>query len=348
MVLSKDTKERMMILKKILLIATGGTIASKRTGAGLVPLLGSEDLLTYVPAIRSFCEVETLQILNIDSTNMQPVHWQLMAKSVAENYDRYDGFVICHGTDTLSYTAAALSYLIQDCPKPIVLTGSQKPIDMEITDAKTNLADSFLYAADNYSAGVSIVFGGKVIAGTRARKMRTKSYNAISSINFPNLAVIQDGRIIRYIKETGPKKKPAFYHEINEKVFLLKLTPGIDPAILDYLIDRYDGLVIESFGVGGIPDYEAAGFYERLQRWTARDKAVVIATQVLHEGSDMEIYHVGHHVKNNLGILEAFDMTLDSVVTKLMWSLGQSWDLATVRREFYREINHDILFHVEK
>ena len=116
---------------------------------------------------------------------MTPEHWKLLAKTVQENYDRYDGFVICHGTDTLAYTAAALSYMIQNSRKPIVITGAQKPIEMDVTDAKTNLLDSFIYASDNNSQDVNIVFDGKVIVGTRARKERAKSYTAFCCIIFP-------------------------------------------------------------------------------------------------------------------------------------------------------------------
>ncbi len=124
-----------------------------------------------------------------------------MVVAIEEQYDHYDGFVICHGTDTLVYTAAALSYMIQNSAKPIVITGVQKPIDVDVTDAKTNLLDSFIYAADDASQNVSIVFDGKVIVGTRARKERTKSFNAFSSLNYPFTAVIQEGMIVRYICE---------------------------------------------------------------------------------------------------------------------------------------------------
>ena len=134
-------------MKNILLIATGGTIASKRRDSGLKPLISSEELLSYVPAAKEFCRADALQLMNLDSTNIQPKHWLLISSTIERFYDQYDGFVVCHGTDTLAYTASALSYLIQNSPKPIVITGAQKPIDLEITDAKTNLSDSFLFAS---------------------------------------------------------------------------------------------------------------------------------------------------------------------------------------------------------
>lgn len=188
-------------MKQILMIATGGTIASKSSDTGLKPLITSDELLTYVPDARGFCHADTLQLLNIDSTNMQPFHWLKIADAIKKHYEAYDGFVICHGTDTMAYTAAALSYLIQNSKKPIVITGAQKPIDLEITDAKTNLMDSLLFASHDQAYGVTLVFDGKVIAGTRAKKERTKSYNAFSSINFPYIATIQDQHVIFYLDD---------------------------------------------------------------------------------------------------------------------------------------------------
>ena len=118
-------------MKKILMLGTGGTIACKRGEYGLKPLISSDELLSYVPDAAQFCQADSLQILNIDSTNMQPKHWLAMAEAIETHYEEYDGFVICHGTDTMAYTAAALSYLIQSSAKPVVITGAQKPIDME-------------------------------------------------------------------------------------------------------------------------------------------------------------------------------------------------------------------------
>ncbi len=137
-----------------------------------------------------------------------------MAEVIAENYDKYDGFVISHGTDTMAYTASILSYLIQNSPKPIVLTGSQKPIDKEDTDARINLKDSFWYATSDNACDVVIVFQGKVIAGTRAKKIRTKSFNAFDSVDFPELARIRDGRIIQYIVREK-SDKPMFFLNLN-------------------------------------------------------------------------------------------------------------------------------------
>ena len=255
-------------MKKILLIATGGTIASKYTKDGLSPQISAEELLSYIPAASTFCTIDTLQPFSLDSTNISPQHWIQLAALIEKKYEFYDGFVICHGTDTMAYTAAALSYLIQNNRRPVVITGAQKPIDLAITDARSNLLDSLRFASHDRAHGVSIVFGGKVIAGTRAKKEFSKSYNAFSSINYPDIASIHDERIIFYIDDKDQSTRPLqFYHDMNRKIFLLKLVPGIDGRILDMLADSYDGLIIESFGVGGLPDYGDSSFQASLETW---------------------------------------------------------------------------------
>lgn len=325
-------------MKHILLIATGGTIASRHTPEGLAPQITPQELLSYVPDAASLCQIDTVQPLNLDSTNVAPAHWLLLAKLIEEQYDRYDGFVICHGTDTLAYTAAALSYLIQHTRKPIVLTGAQRSIDEDTTDAKVNLMDALRYACAGES-GVCIVFGSHVIAGTRARKSRTKSYNAFTSLNFPDLASIHESRVVRYIpwEDQGD---PVFYHRLNTRVFLLKLTPGMDPAAFAAAGELCDGLIIESYGVGGIPEV----YLEELDKLISQGKTVIMATQVPQEGSDLSVYQVGKHVKDRYHLLESYDMTLEATVVKLMWAMGQSDDPESIRKLFCTTVNYDLLF----
>ena len=268
-----------------------------------------------------------------------------MAAVIEEHYDAYDGFVICHGTDTMAFSAAALSYLVQNSKKPIVVTGAQKPIDLPVTDARTNLLDSLHFASDDRAHGVNIVFGGAVIAGTRAKKERSKSYNAFSSINYPSIAVIREGHITFYIEDKEKiSGETLFYHTLNERVLLLKLIPGMDASILSRLFPFYDGVVIESFGVGGFPEYGEVPFFAEVERWTKAGKVVMAATQVTHEGSDMGIYRVGKLIKENFGLMEAYDMTLEAVVTKMMWGLAQAENIEEFRKLFYKTINHDLLF----
>ncbi|MFI3171922.1 MAG: asparaginase [Eubacteriales bacterium] len=333
-------------MKKILMIGTGGTIASTKTENGLSPGISSEELISYIPQVSEVCEVDTIQVCNIDSTNVMPEHWEIMSRTVEKYYDQYDGFVICHGTDTLAYTAAALSYMIQNSSKPIVITGSQKPINMEITDAKTNLLDSFIYATDDEAQGVDIVFDGKVIIGTRAKKVQSKSYNAFSSINFPYPAVIRDMNVIRYFPTIQYTEPVRFYHDMNDSIYVMKMIPGMKADVLEYIFDHYDCIVIESFGVGGIPASVVEEFYVQMGKPKNNRKLVVMTTQVANEGSNMTVYEVGVKVKKDFNMLEAYDMTSEATITKLMWlmALPELQNYETLVEKFYTKINNDTMY----
>ena len=276
--------------KNILLIATGGTIASKKSDNGLKPQISPEELMQYIPQVKDICDFHAVQLINLDSSNMEPKHWKMMVHTIRENYEKYDGFVIAHGTDTMAYTAAALSYMIQNSKKPIVITGAQKPIDLEITDAKSNLLDSFLY-----------------------------------------------------IPPVPYEEEVQFYEELDENVYLIKMIPGIKPRILRSVFENYDCIIVESFGVGGIPQSIADDFYKLCQEFPNR--LVVMSTQVAHEGSDMTVYEVGHDMKKYCRFLESYDMTLESVIAKVMWMLGNrealSGDLEDI---FYKNVNYDVIF----
>ncbi|MCF0136604.1 MAG: asparaginase [Lachnospiraceae bacterium] len=334
-------------MKKVLLLATGGTIACKVTEDGLAPLLSGDELMSYIPRAREFCTVDTVQIMNIDSTNMHPENWLKIAEAVEKYYDAYDGFVVAHGTDTMAYTAAALSYLIQNSPKPIILTGSQKPISMDMTDAKQNLMDSLRYACFSRAHGVTIVFGGKVISGTRGRKMNTKSFDAFGSINYPVLAVIHDSGIIQYLDLPMELTGPVFYHRMDPRVFILKLIPGIDPFVLRLVSNAYDAFVLESYGVGGIPEGEHYTFREEISNLISWGKTVVLTTQAVFEGSDITVYHSGHTAKAEFGLMESYDMTLEATVAKLMWILGQTREPEKIKELFNTPIAGDILVQEE-
>ena len=309
-----------MSKQRLLFITTGGTIASVRTAQGLKPVLSSEELLAHLPELQELCCPETLALCSIDSTDLGPEHWLMMARAVQENYALYDGFIICHGTDTLAYSAAALSYLIQNADKPIILTGAQQPISNEITDAKKNLRDSVICALDSGSRGVMVVFGGHVIAGTRAKKNKTISYDAFASVNFPALALVQGDRLVRYVPSPWPTGPVEFGRALNPKVFLLKLTPGLSPELIPAIFQHCD--------------------YDQTH------KILIQTTQVTYEGSDVGIYEVGKRVKNRFRFLEAHDMTIEAVITKVMWLLAQNCEsFDQLQQRFYRQINFDTFYH---
>lgn len=335
---------------RILMVATGGTIASAETEVGLVPQLTGEQLAAYVPQAAELADIDISQPMNIDSTNMCPADWLRIAGAIVERYDDYDGFVVLHGTDTMAYTAAALSYLVQQSPKPIVLTGSQQPMASPFTDARINLYQSVLYAADPASRDVSVVFGGKVVAGTRARKQRTMSFNAFTSVNYPELALIRNGRIIRTV--LAPSRVaadhpagaalpdgPRVYDSLSTHVIVLKLTPGLLPATFDLLRDDYEAIILETFGIGGVPDT----LRDAIFGWVDSGHTLVITTQVPEEGLDLGVYEVGRAFAEHPGILRGADMTTEALVAKTMWALAQARGASHLRELFYRPVNCDRL-----
>lgn len=341
-------------MKRVLIIATGGTIASTSDGGGLTPTASGRELAEKVPLLDTIAELDFVQPMNIDSTNMRPRDWLCIKDVIAEAYDRYDGFVVLHGTDTMAYTAAALSYLIQDSKKPIVLTGSQQPMASPFTDAKLNLYQSVLYATDDASRDVSVVFSGKAIAGTRAHKQRTMSFNAFTSVNFPPLAYIRTDRIVRSAPFAHARKAegsrghaaaehPVVYDKLDPRVFALKLTPGLDSRIFSALAPSYDAVILETFGIGGIPEQGETGpcFQDAIYSWVDSGRIAVMTTQVPEEGLDLGVYEVGRAYANHPGILRGADMTPEAIVAKTMWALGQTRDVAEVENLFNCEINHD-------
>ena len=295
-------------MKKLLLMATGGTIASVSTESGLAPSLSGEELLANVPLVHDLCEFDFKQVMNIDSTNMRPQNWLQIRDAIIESYDAYDGFIILHGTDTMAYTAAALSYLIQNSEKPIVLTGSQQPMANPFTDAKLNLYHSVLYALDDRSAGVVVVFGNEVIRSA------------------PNEEQVDGGL--------------TTYETLNTRVIVLKLTPELNPSIFYLLKNDYDAIVLETFGIGGIPSYDGS-YEEAITDWIASGRTVVITTQVPEEGLDLGVYEVGRTYQDMPGVLSGDDMTTEALVAKTMWMLGQTSNQREQEKLFYQVICND-------
>lgn len=315
-------------MKKILFLATGGTIASVEKDEGLVPGLSVEELLDYLPESSADLKIDGKILMNIDSTNLQPEQWKIIADSVYTHYHDYDGFVITHGTDTLAYTSSALSYMLQGLEKPVVLTGSQVPISFKKSDAKKNVADALRFACEDIG-GVFVVFDGRVILGTRAVKMRTKSYDAFESINHPYVAHVNKDEVKYHWKPERNINRLSLNTNLCTDVFLMKLYPGTKPEIFDCLKDLYKGIIIESFGNGGLP-FEGRNLLPKVEELIENGVAVVITTQCLEEGEDLLLYEVGRKVAQHQVILSG-DMNTEAIVAKLMFALGQTEALDQVK-----------------
>jgi L-asparaginase len=332
-------------MKKILLLATGGTIASVEGNEGLVPGMSPDELLRYCLNVSESIEVTCKILMNRDSTNMQPEHWVMMANAIADNYTMYDGFVITHGTDTLAYTSSALSYMLQGLQKPVVVTGSQVPISFSRTDAVKNVADSIRFACEDIG-GVFVVFDGRVIIGTRAVKIRTKSYDAFESINHPYVAYITGYNVNYYFKPEKMHQELSVDTCISPDVFVLKLFPGTKPEVFDFVKTCYRGVIIESFGNGGLP-FEDRNLLPKIKELTEAGITVIITTQCLEEGEDLYLYEVGRKAAQ-YNVTLSGDMNTEAIVSKLMWALGKTNDCKEVKRIMETPISWDLTTDNEK
>lgn len=324
-------------MKKILVLATGGTIASTPQKNGLAPGMTVDQLSTFFD--REDDQIDFIPVLDKDSTNMQPEDWLKIAQTILKNPD-FDAYIITHGTDTMAYTASGLSYLLNDFRKPIILTGSQIPLSFQHTDAKRNIADALVVARAADFSGIFLVFDGQVIAGTRAVKVKSHSFDAFASINFPVLAQVKDGRLEML---HTPIFSPAPFHaklQLDTNVFLLKAFPGLSTDFFDFVLKKRAGLIVESFGNGGLPNI-GRDLVSGVKKMADAGLAVVVTTQIMNEGQDIDLYEVGQRVAAAGGI-SAGDMNTEAIVAKLMWALGQTHDLKQIKKIIQTPIAHDL------
>lgn len=333
------SKESTMAQKKILFLTTGGTIASVAGENGLTPMLGAE-IVRNVANIFD-CSIVSKELFRLDSSNIQPEEWQILAKEIHEQIAFFEGIVVTHGTDTMAYTAAILSYILQGVPIPIVLTGSQLPEGHALTDATDNLHTAFSMACSQ-KAGIYIAFARKIILGTRAVKAKTRSFDAFESINLPYIAQ-EDARglIFNTLPFSRPNPPYTYRPSLNDAVFLLKLIPGTPTSILPMLAELgYKGIVIEAFGAGGLHVLRR-NLVEEIRKLTEKDISVVVVSQCLYEPSDFTLYEVGRQALL-AGVIEGKDMTSEAAVTKLMWALGNYVTPEEIRAVFNTSLAGEI------
>lgn len=327
--------------KRILIITTGGTLASASSREGLVPELDSNEIFSGMEGITAHFEVSFLELFSLDSSNVQPEEWQMIARTIYENCDAHEGMVIIHGTDTMAYTAAALSFMLPDIPIPVVLTGSQLSILNPIADAVENCRCAINMAGSGVP-GVFVAFNRKVMLGTRASKVRTISFDAFESINHPYIGVVNsNGLDITGQRQSGERKKAVLKDRLCKKVFLLKLIPGTDPAIFETLYQMgYTGIVVEAFGIGGI-HFKKRDLADAIGNVIAKGMTVLVGSQCLYEGSDLSVYQTGRVILRQ-GVLPVYDMTTEAAVTKLMWVLGQTSDKEEIRAYFAKDLAGEV------
>ncbi|MDZ4786833.1 MAG: asparaginase [bacterium] len=322
----------MTSLPKLCLVICGGTITMTRDpkSGTLIPAYILSDLLKRVPELETIAEYDTVFVSDIDSTNMTPEIWVRAARVIAEKANDYDGFIVTHGTDSMAYSASALSFLLQGLGKPVIFTGSQTSIS-EITgsDARNNLIFAAKFAKEDIGE-VAIYFGNELLRGNRARKFSQFDFDAFKSFNMPPIgkAGIRPKLAEHRIKRSCQNLKPV--PDLKKGVFLLKYFPGLQPNIIGNILKLgYHAMVIEGLGAGNLPTH--IDFASEIKRATAAGIPIVVTTQCIVGAAEMHIYEVGKNAEIN-GAISGLDMTPEAAVTKLHWILSQTTDFAEITK----------------
>jgi len=318
-------------MKKICILHTGGTIIMVKNSAGVLePSTNGNHILEYVPAISQIAEIHNKFLFQLDSSDIQPKHWQLIAQTIHDCYNDYDGFVILHGTDTMAYTATALSFMLQKLGKPVIITGAQLPISTIGSDGHANLLNAVRMACEPISE-VAIMFGHMLLRGNRSKKMHEFNLNAFISPNC--LPLVEMGVEIRLADHCIYRRTLGLQLKTNlvTEVAVIKLFPGItNEFILGMVPPRTKGVIIEAYGAGNIPLGDD-GVQEAIGTIMSQDIVTVIGTQCVYGSVEYERYQGGYFAKSR-GALSAQDMSSEAALIKLMWVLAQSQDYKEIRK----------------
>jgi len=329
---------------KILLLFTGGTIAQvyDHKLKALRPAQTPTDVLQFAPELKEQFEIGYKFISNIDSSNMHPSLWKTLAEAIYAEYDNYDGFVVTHGTDTMSYTASALSFSLTNLGKPIVFTGAHLYPDAPGSDAKNNLSNAF-HVASMDLAEVVIVFGSWIVRGNRSAKKDEGSLETIWSPIFPELGRIRmDIALWNFSPKRDDTKKPVLRTGFEEKIMVFTAFPGLQSAFIESIVDTgVKGIIIRGFGPGNVPISENS-LVTSIKKYTEKQIPVVIGSQTAVGLTKLSLYETGI-LAQELGVISSVDMTLESTVTKFMWILHQTQDLEKIRMLMKKDIAGEIM-----
>ncbi|NIH16457.1 MAG: asparaginase [Buchnera aphidicola (Periphyllus lyropictus)] len=328
--------------KKIYIAYTGGTIGMKKSKNGYIPISGflqkqikkiSEFKKKYLPKFK----IKEYQPL-IDSSNMTPKNWKIIAYDIKNNYQKYDGFIILHGTDTMSYTASALSFVLENLEKPVIITGSQIPLCEKKSDGKKNLINSLLIAANYSIKEVTLFFNNKLYRGNRTTKINANGLDAFSSPNLPPLFEIGKKKRIEKIKN---KKKKLIVHKIsNQPINIITIYPGISEKILkNYFLKPVKAVILCSYGTGNAPQNKK--FLNQFKK--ARKKKIIIVnlTQCISGTVNMNNYSTGKTL-SKFGVISGLDLTIEATLTKLHFLFSQKISIKKIKMKIKENLRGEI------
>lgn len=337
---------------KVLLIYTGGTIGMNRNPhTGALEPFDFEHLLLHIPELDQFnIKIDTYQFQPpIDSSDMSPARWTALSHVIADNYEQYDGFVVLHGTDTMAYTASALSFMLENLTKPVIITGSQLPIGMLRTDGKENLITSIEIASARHPDGraivpeVGIYFNGHLLRGNRTTKQSAEEFNAFESFNFPHL--VHAGVSITYHEERILKpdwSKPMTPHfKLSNNVIIFSIFPGIRQDLIKHIIatPNLKAIVMRTYGSGNAP--HDPWLLNALREGTRNGKIIINISQCLQGQVEMGRYDTGYRLQE-AGVISGYDSTVESAVTKLMFLQSHYSDPDEIRSLMTRSLRGEI------
>ncbi len=336
----------------VTILGTGGTIASKidyKTGA-VHPSFSTEELVNAIPELEDIANIRTNLLFNILSENMTPTHWKEIAKAIAKELNSgVSGIVVAHGTDTLAYTSAALSFMLKNLYKPVVLVGAQRSSDRPSSDASMNLVSSVRVACSDIGEVVVIMHGSTsddyclIHRGVKVRKMHSSRRDAFRSINAKPIGEIRENKIKVFQKYRKRKEEEVFVDDkLEEKVALIKIYPGIDKEYFDYVVDNYKGIVIEGTGLGHVP----TNLLPSIERAYEEGIPVVMTTQTIYGRVNMNVYSTGRELLAR-GVIPGEDMLPEVAYVKLMHVLAHFSDLEEIKREMLRNIAGEITERTE-